>query len=205
MNIAFLDDHKLFSEILADFVNQKFPAASVSNFDSASAFLSAAKNELFDICVLDLEMPEMSGVEVIRKLQDIYKEPRVIVLSMYYNVQIASELLKLNVRSFLPKNVDIRDFEKALKQVHKGELYYQEELIKRMAEEVDRKVLLTRRELEIINLSAAGNTSKQIAATIFVSEETVRTHIKNIMSKTGYANFKEVIANYQKEGWEVLT
>jgi DNA-binding NarL/FixJ family response regulator len=205
MKVAFLDDHKLFTEILADFVRQKFPDSDVSNFDKASDFLKEANGKVYDICVVDLEMPEMSGVEVIRKLQEINPEQKIIVLSMYYNVQIASELLKLNVKSFLPKNIDIQDFEVALLAVQKGEIYYKEELLKRMAEEVDRKVLLTRRELEIINLSAAGNTSKMIAATIFVSEETVRTHIKNIMAKTGCANFKEVIANYQREGWEVLT
>lgn len=204
--IAFLDDHKLYTGILADFVKSKFDEVEVEIFDQPSEFIYSYAGDAYDIIIIDLEMPEMSGVEVIKEIRKVNLEQKVMVLSMFYNIQIAYELRKLGVLSFLPKNTDTSEFELAIKKVMENQEYFKEEFA---VHEVDaylkKKQLITRRELEIIKYSAEGKTSLELADKLFISEGTVRTHIKNIMAKMGANSFKAVIANYQKEGWKVLT
>ncbi|MFY0626380.1 MAG: response regulator transcription factor [Reichenbachiella sp.] len=203
--IAFLDDHKLFTTTLSDFVKSKYPEVTITNFHDPNIFLESFEPSKFDLLILDLEMPNKSGIEVIRSVKSSHPDQKILVLSMFYNVQIAAELQQLGVQAFLPKNSDIEALEQAIQQVIEGRSLYEGSVSKEQIKKYkEQKTLLTRRELEIIKLSAQGMTSLQIAGELFISNDTVKTHFRNILSKTALGNFKEVIAHYQKEGWEVL-
>ena len=204
-SIAFIDDHKLFTTVLSDFVISKFGDVRVRQYDNPRIFLGEYKLGLFDILIVDLEMPEMSGIEVIKNVQKRNPSQKIIVLSMFYNAQIAVELKKLGVLSFLPKNTDIGKLEKAIDSADKGLYYYERELDDQINTQNKDRILLSRRELEIIKHAALGHTSDETSHHLHISVETVKTHLKNIKVKTGISNLKEIITRYQKEGWEVLT
>ncbi|MFY0685978.1 MAG: response regulator transcription factor [Cyclobacteriaceae bacterium] len=204
--IAFVDDHSLFSSVLSTFLKEQNPNYDVDHFDDPDEFLKNYAEQEYQLLILDLEMPGKSGIEVIHLVREKVPTQPIIVLSMFYNEQLAYELQKLNVQSFLPKNVDAGELQKAIQLALERKSYFRSDVTPERIDSIKQSgFLLTRRELEIIKCSAAGLTSREMGEKLFISEGTVKTHVKNIINKTNSSNIKEVISNFQKEGWEVLT
>jgi len=147
-------------------------------------------NSSYDILITDLNMPKVTGIELIRKIKLNFPKTKIITLTTYYNGNILKELKKLNVEGIVIKNLGISELKKAILKVSSGTKYYSEipdlYKIKNKEEWDDFSKLhnLSPREIDILILICDGKSSNEIASILFISEQTVSSHRKNIMKKT---------------------
>jgi two-component system nitrate/nitrite response regulator NarL len=137
-----------------------------------------------DILILDIRMPNCDGIQAAKIIKELTPKTKIIVFSMFDQLDIVHEMRKINVEGYLLKNAPLQDLIAAIKVVHKGQFYFDGNLIL----EVDNnheEIHFSKRESEIIKLIGAGHTSLEIAELLFISKNTIDTHRKNILKKLG--------------------
>lgn len=154
-----------------------------------------------DILILDINMPEMDGIEVINKLNEKNRRPRIIVLSSYDDVKLVKEVLQMGAQGFVPKKSAGEHIVNAVKKVAKDEQYFTDDIKEKMMQTLLSRPLkddvsqdgvlissLTKRELEVLKLVAQQYSTREIAEELHISESTVETHRKNLMKKVKVKN-----------------
>jgi DNA-binding NarL/FixJ family response regulator len=137
-----------------------------------------------DITLMDLQMPEVSGIEAIIEIRSEFPEARIIVLTTYTgDIQVA-RALKAGVRGYLLKARVNRDLVDVIRAVHSGQKRIPPEIAAELAEHAGEEDL-SARELEVLGLVARGNANKEIAVRLAIAEETVKSHIRRILDKLG--------------------
>ncbi|MEO8616745.1 MAG: response regulator transcription factor [Luteolibacter sp.] len=152
-----------------------------------------------DIYIVDLRMPDGDGVHVIRGL--IAKDPasKVLVLTTFDNEEDVFRALEAGARGYLLKDTTTEELVTALRQVHAGERYMPHAIASRLADRLVRPTL-TPRELDVLRLVAKGRTNKELASAMFVSEETVKSHMKALFQKLGVHDRAEAVSVSLKRG-----
>jgi DNA-binding NarL/FixJ family response regulator len=204
IRIGLVDDQLLFRKglraLLEDYkhINIKLEAANgVEFFEELKKI-----KEGIDVLVLDVEMPEMDGLEVLKILQ--IKSPRIktLVLTMHNEDELIYGLVKLGAKGFLPKNAEIEEVLDAIDTLFVNELYFSEDISKVLIKNVVKKQgpklplslsPLTEREKEIIKLVCEEKSTKEIADSLFISERTVNSHKTNIFEKTKSKNSAGIV------------
>lgn len=141
-----------------------------------------------DILITDVNMPEISGAELVRQVRALHPRLPVIALSMFGDKEAISEMLRAGATGYVLKNTDRLELIRAIEQVHAGKTYFSEAITAEMMKAVswdEASTHLTRREIEIIRLIDQERSNRQIADQLCISERTVETHRKNIFRKTG--------------------
>ena len=141
-----------------------------------------------DILITDVNMPEISGAELVRQVRAVHPRLPVIALSMFGDKEAISEMLRAGATGYVLKNTDRLELIQAIEQVHAGKTYFSEAITAEMMKAVswdEGSTHLTRREIEIIRLIDQERSNRQIADQLCISERTVETHRKNIFRKTG--------------------
>ena len=156
-----------------------------------------------DVLLVDLMMPGLSGLEVIRQLSERRIPVRVVVLSMHSNEAYVHEAIKNGAAGYVLKDASSADLVKAVREAVAGRRYLSPPLSERAMESyvqkarttetLDRYQTLTTREREVLHLSAEGHTNPQIAARLFISPRTVETHRSNLMHKLGLRTHTDLI------------
>src|SRR5581483_1014660 len=137
-----------------------------------------------DITLMDVQMPELSGIEAIIAIRSEFPDARIIVLSTYSgDVQVA-RALKAGARAYLLKTNVNKELLSTIRAVHSGKKWIPAEVASSLAEHTGEDEL-TGREIEVLRLVAAGNANKEIAAQLELAEDTVKRHVTNILSKLG--------------------
>jgi len=135
-----------------------------------------------DVTLMDLQMPEMNGIDAIRAIRREFPEARIIVLTTYRGDILASRALKAGAAGYLLKSMLRRDLLDTIRLVHAGRRHIPPEVAQSLAEH-QADALLTEREIDVLQLVAAGRSNKIVADELSISEETVKSHMKSIMSK----------------------
>ena len=135
-----------------------------------------------DVTLMDLQMPEMNGIDAIRAIRREFPEARIIVLTTYRGDILASRALKAGAAGYLLKSMLRRDLLNTIRLVHAGRRHIPPEVAQSLAEH-QADALLTEREIDVLQLVAAGRSNKIVADELSISEETVKSHMKSIMSK----------------------
>ena len=141
-----------------------------------------------DILITDVNMPEISGAELVRQVRAAHPRLPVIALSMFGDKEAISEMLRAGATGYVLKNTDRLELIRAIEQVHAGKTYFSEAITAEMMKAVswdEASTHLTRREIEIIRLIDQERSNRQISDQLCISERTVETHRKNIFRKTG--------------------
>lgn len=208
INIAILDDHQIVIDGLKSLLENQTNICVVHESKNGFSLLEKLKktSEKIDILLLDLMMPEIDGYETALLLNNEFPEIKVIILSMNNDGKIVSNLLKkAKVKGFLSKSMNKNELVKAINLVSSGESYFSAEILSevRNYEKQEREgqlLSLTGREIEIIKMIDKGLTNKDIANQLFISEQTVSTHRKNIFRKTetkNVPNLLNLVKKYQ--------
>ena len=184
--ILLIDDHKILLEgtqsLLSGLEDYEVAAAA----SSGKKAIELLKTQNFDILVTDYELPDFSGLEIIKIAHSINPDIKVIVLSMHDDPSVVRDLLKENIDSFVLKNDAHSSLMQALDKVTSGKKYFSDEISEILVRQLNaptEKSDLSPRETEIIKLIARDFSTKQIAEVLFISEKTVETHRKNILRK----------------------
>lgn len=194
MKAAIIDDHNLLLSGLKDIVLDISQISDVDTYTSAKEFLNNPRASKYDILVTDIDMPELSGTELIATIREVDKHQKILVLSMHKDHVLINNLFNMKINGFMGKDSDPRDMQKAIIEILENDLYITKEVEAILNPTTDRNEhSLTKREIQIIQLISRGESNKTIANQCFISETTVKTHRKNIMLKLDLRNTAELV------------
>ncbi len=200
INILIADDHQIVIEGLKMILEAYEELHVVAEVNNGVQVLSYLESNPVDIVILDINMPEMDGIQCAKKIKKNYPEIKVIILTMYAQKSFVEEILKIGIDGCLLKNNTGKELAEAIKRVHSGSSYFDQIQNFNDNDQKHREYKISDREIEIIRKLAEGMTSSQISATLFISEHTVKTHRKNILRKLDLHSSSELIKYALNQG-----
>jgi DNA-binding NarL/FixJ family response regulator len=199
IRIIIADDHQLFRNGLKILLNA-FPEFEVTGEASnGTEFLNLLKNTKADIALMDINMPEMDGIEATKKGLKISPEINIIALSMYGEEEYYYKMVDAGAKGFLLKDSDISEVKEAIVTVRKGGSYFSQELLYHVIQKIkhreheSKSANLSKREKEILFKICEGLSNQEIAETLFISKRTVDKHRANLLGKTNSKNTASLI------------
>lgn len=212
INIVLADDHVLVRRGIKAMLESDTEIKVVGEAGNGMEALEVAKALKPDILVLDIRMPEMTGLEAAAILHDYAPDTKAVILSMHDSEEYVVQALKAGAYGYLLKDTDKEEFVKALKQVHSGNKYFSGAVSHVLANQllnarpymstrapVEDPYHLTRREKEILRMVIDGKHNKEIADSLGKSVRTIETHRFNIMKKLGVNNAIDMVNKSVKE------
>ncbi len=182
IRILTADDHALLRKGIRALIGAEPDMQLVAEASTGREALEEFRTHQPDVTLMDLQMPDMSGIEAIIAIRGEFPAARIIVLSTYSgDVQVA-RALKAGARAYLLKTNVNKELLATIRAVHGGQKRIPAEVASGLAEHTGEDEL-TQREVEILRLIAAGNANKEIAAQLNLAEDTVKRHVTNILSK----------------------
>ncbi len=182
ISVLAVDDHALLREGIAAVIDGEPGMRYAGGADSASEGLRLFRTLKPDVTLLDIQLPDMSGIDLLSVIRRESPEARVIVLTTYRGDALASRALKAGALGYLLKNMLQTDMIAAIRSVHAGRKFVPAEIAMELSARLGDQELSSR-ELEVLRLVAAGRSSKGIGIDLNISEQTVKGHLKNILGK----------------------
>ena len=195
IRVAVVDDHRLVIEGLKALLSGDAQLEITASFTTGQAALTFLKTQPVEVVLLDVNLPDINGVEMCRIIHERHPEVKMLGLSTYCEPSIINQMIKHGVSGYLLKNVVADELTQAIHRIREGHYYFGVEIQKILADSVfnHETPRLTRREKEIVRLIADGRTTHQIAEALFISPLTVETHRKNVMKKLKVTNAASLI------------
>jgi two-component system NarL family response regulator len=186
-----VDDHPSLRAGLAAILERQPDLKVVAEASSGREVIES--KEVADVYIVDLRMPDGDGVEAIKQL--IARDPaaKVLVLTTYDNEEDIFLALEAGARGYLLKDTTKEELVEAVRQVHQGERYLPQHLASRLADRLIRPCL-SPREMDVLRLACRGRSNKEMAAAMFLSEETVKSHMKSLFVKLNVHDRTEAVA-----------
>ncbi len=189
IRVFITDDHELVIDGIRSILEGVEGIEVVGAALGGKETLSRLKELDVDVLLLDINMPEMDGIEVARQLINEESPVKILVLSMHNNPQFTKQLIEIGVLGCLLKNSGKKEVIKAIEDVYEGTRTYGADVTNKLFDSIDRskkaveKVELTKREIEVLKHIVNEYTTGEIAKKLFISPHTVETHRKNLLSK----------------------
>jgi len=184
IRIMAVDDHPLIRQGIARLVSAQADLTLVAEAANGREAVQQFRAHRPDVTLMDLQMPEMSGLDAISTIRGEFPEARIIVLTTYAGDVQAHRAVKAGSRAYLLKDSLHRELVETIRAVHAGKKFLSPEIAFQLAEHVGAD-LLTAAEIQVLRLIAEGGANKAIAAALALSEETVKGQVRNILSKLG--------------------
>ena len=188
-----VDDHPLLREGIAALVNSQTDMVLNAQAATGAEAIQLFKEHLPDVTLLDLRLPDMSGIDVLIAIRSQFPEARVIMLTTFEGDVEIQRALQAGARGYLLKNMPPNELLEVIRQVHAGKKRIPPEIASQLLEHMSDEVL-TEREIEVLKQVADGNRNREIAERLFISEETVKVHIKHIMEKLGASDRTQAVS-----------
>jgi DNA-binding NarL/FixJ family response regulator len=190
------DDHRMFRQGLRELIERKTPFRVVGEAATGRQVLELVRELKPEIVLLDIQMPEMDGVAVARRLAEEHPAVKIIMLTMYRQDQHLFEAIRAGAKGYLLKDADAEELLGVIERVRRGESALDPSLTARMFEAVRQPQLLeqgmveplTEREIEILQELARGHDNRTIAERLHLSEKTVGNRLSDIFAKLGVTN-----------------
>ncbi len=184
IRVLTVDDHPLLREGIAALIGTQSDMQLIGEASNGREALEQFRNHRPDITLMDLQMPEVSGIDAISAIRAEFTDARIIVLTTHSGDFQVSRALKAGVRAYLLKGLLREELLGTIRAVHVGQKRLSAEIAAEIAEHATDDVL-TAREIDVLRLIAKGKANKEIAGGLSLAEETVKVHVKNILAKLG--------------------
>lgn len=187
-----VDDHPLLREGIAALVNHQSDMVLAGQAATGREALQMFKELRPDVTLLDLRLPDMNGIDILIAIRADFPDARVIMLTTFEGDVEINRALQAGARGYLLKNMPPAELLDVIRQVHAGKKRIPAAIASELAEHMSDE-RLTEREVEVLREVAGGNKNRDIAHNLFISEETVKVHIKHIMEKLGAADRTQAV------------
>jgi DNA-binding NarL/FixJ family response regulator len=192
IRVLVADDHPVVRAGLTAVLAQQADLALVAEAENGARAVALYREHHPDVCLMDLRMPVMDGVEAIRTITTECPAARILALTTYEGDADIRRALEAGARGYLLKDMLLTDVIQAVRAVHRGERVVPNAVAARLAEFPERGEL-TERELEVLELVARGLSNKRVARAIGRTDETVKIHLKNVFAKLDVADRTEAV------------
>lgn len=205
IKIFLVEDHDLVRDGLKALLSSIPDIAIIGEASTGRSLFEKLKIVQPDIIVLDISLPDISGIEITKRLRQEYPQIRVLILSMYTHEDFVTGAIRQGARGYLPKNTSRDELVKAIYAIYRGEEFFGDAISKILLKSFIRNAVeqetqedkpsynLSARELEILRLYAEGFNNKEIGVKLNISVRTVETHKNHIMKKLGIRSPVEMV------------
>ncbi|MCE7993434.1 MAG: response regulator transcription factor [Roseivirga sp.] len=210
IKVAIVDDHKLFREGIHFLIEQMEDVELVFEASNGKELLSKLEDIQTDVLLLDLDMPDMDGIEALKILRPQYPELGVIILTTYSDTKMIAYLMELGANSYLLKDTDPETLQRAIESVYREGYYFTKSVSQAMLTGLKgharkkpvlkNNISLSPREIEVLELICQEYTAKEIAEKLFISPRTAEGHRRHLIEKLGVKNTAGLIVKAIKEG-----
>jgi DNA-binding NarL/FixJ family response regulator len=199
IRVLSVDDHPLFREGIAALICNQIDIELVAEACNGREALEQFREHRPDITLMDLQMPEVSGIDAMSAIRAEFPEARIIVLTTHAGDVQVSRALKAGARAYLLKDSLRKELLETIRAVHAGQRRLSPDVAAQIAEHTVDDAL-TPREVDVLRLVACGNANKEIAAQLSLTEETVKSHMRNILAKLSAKDRTHAVAIGVKRG-----
>jgi DNA-binding NarL/FixJ family response regulator len=201
IRVLIADDHGVVREGLVSMIKRNRADMTVAGEASnGREAVELWKRERPDVTLLDLRMPELDGVEVIKEIRAADKKARIIVLTTFDGEEDIYRAIQAGAKGYLLKDVPREALMNSIRRVHAGETSVPLHLVAKLADRVSGETL-SEREIEVLKLMAQGKSNKEIATALFITEGTVKSHGKSIFAKMNVSSRAEAVAEATRRGF----
>jgi DNA-binding NarL/FixJ family response regulator len=199
IRVLSVDDHPLLSEGIATMINSQPDMQLISQAASGGEAIQQYREHRPDVTLMDLRLPDLSGIDAMIAIRTEFPDARVVMLTTFEGDVEIQRALQAGARGYLLKNMPPSEILDVIRHVHAGKKRVPPQVAAQIAEHMSDEDL-TAREIEVLRKIAGGNRNKDIAEILFISEETVKVHIKHIMDKLGAKDRTQAIAIAVRRG-----
>ncbi|WP_096437091.1 response regulator [Alteribacter populi] len=222
INIIIIDDHQLFREGVKRILAMEKSFEIVAEGSDGDAAVELVREHEPDVVLMDINMPNVNGVEATKNLVDTFPEVKVLILSIHDDETYVTHVLKTGADGYLLKEMDTDALIEAVKVVAEGGAYIHPKVTHNLINEYRRLAnddkeeaeigfreveyrrplhLLTRRECEVLQLMTDGRSNRAIGEALYISEKTVKNHVSNILQKMNMNDRTQAVVDAIKNGW----
>ena len=195
INIAIIDDHKMVREGLRQLLEFEGDINVIAEAGDGEEGYEVIKTKKPDVVLLDINMPKMNGLELLKKIRGENDDTRILILTIHNEVEYLKKAVEIGVNGYVLKDSESAVLKQAIQNIHNGEIYIQPsiapllvETSKSDADKEDPANILSSREFEVLKLVSEGLFNKEIAYKLSISEKTVKNHVSNIFKKIGVSD-----------------
>ena len=210
INIGIVDDHRIFRQGIKALLNTNDHFIVTLDAESGRDCLAQLDTVVPDVLLLDLDMPEMDGIQTLEAIQDKEMSLKVIILSMHKEEALILHMIEKGAHGYLLKSASFEEISKAIHEVVSNGYYYNTSVIKimqnglrikkRKSVQLNPQITFTEREVEVLELICKEKTAQEIAETLFLSQRTIEGYKKNLLEKANARNTTGMIIFCLKHG-----
>lgn len=215
IRILMADDHALVRQGTCELLRQETDLDVIAEAENGLQAVELTQSLNPDIVIMDIRMPEMSGIEATKSILETTPEVRVLALTAHEDDQYLFSLLEAGVSGYIMKTAPVSELVKAIRQVHEGRSYIDPSIVHKLVDRFSTRQRdaavtdqdfsiadpLTTRELEVLQLLVKGLNNRAIAEALVISERTVQAHLTNIFSKMRVSSRLEAVMMAIRLGW----
>lgn len=191
--VFIVDDHYMVIEGIRSLLQHEKGIEWMGHATNAASCLSFLQHQLPDVILMDISMPDKSGIDLCKEVKEKYPSVFIVGLSTFNQQSFIQKMMENGASGYVLKNATQEELMEAIELVAKGKTYLSDEVSQVLRKQDDANIVLTRREKEVLELIAGGMTNNEIGEKLFISPSTVDTHRKNLLAKFEAKNTASLI------------